>query len=80
MDPDFISDLKVFLEDQADAEYGTEYNSARPNWAMKLLTRLQELFPATPPEGVYVDPAKFFPPDFKAAPDIANVVIKGDGS
>lgn len=43
LDPDFIADLREFLRDQEDADHnGISYV---PNDAMRLLIRLNELFP-----------------------------------
>lgn len=44
-DPDFIADLRDFLQDHADAEYLPADARPRPNQAMRLLTRLDEIFP-----------------------------------
>lgn len=44
-DPDFIADLRDFLDSQADAEYFTDSPAPVPNEAMSLLVRLNELFP-----------------------------------
>lgn len=44
-DPDFIADLRDFLDGQADAEYFTDSPSPVPNEAMRLLARLDELYP-----------------------------------
>lgn len=42
MDPEFLADLREFLEDQADAEYLPDSPAPRPNKAMRLLTQLNE--------------------------------------
>ena len=45
MDPDFLADLREFLEDHQDAEYLPTSARPTPNRAMQLLARLNELFP-----------------------------------
>ncbi len=42
---ELIADLREFLDGQADAEYFTESPQPQPNEAMRLLVRLNELFP-----------------------------------
>lgn len=42
---EFIDDLREFLSNQQDAEYFTDDPAPHPNEAMKLLVRLNQLFP-----------------------------------
>lgn len=44
-DPDFLTDLREFLANQEDADYDAHTGIAHPNDAMRLLTRLNQLFP-----------------------------------